>query len=409
MRKLHIARFGLLAALLLIAIQPVYGQAESATVVVPKGQTIKIAVVTDLTGPIAQFGKDISNAAELAVAQANEAGGIKGFQVEAIVEDDRCSPQDGTTVANKVVSDPQIVAVMGHICSGATIAASDLYEQARIPMMSPSATAANVTERGLDVMNRVAFRDDVQGVVDANYIYKVLKFTKIAVMHDNDAYGVGLAEVVQNTFIALGGEVVAFEGINVADQDFRPVLTPIAAKGPEAIFFGGYVQQAVLLVPQMKDVGMSDVVFFSDDGVYGQALIDGAGDAANGVYASFAETPKVDPERLTAFDTAYEKMFDVKPSDLGPFHYHAYDSTNMILAAIDKVAEVDADGNLVIDREALIKALRETKDFDGLTGVLTCDAKGDCGAGSIAVNEVEDGKWVAVELPPDLVTPTTAQ
>jgi branched-chain amino acid transport system substrate-binding protein len=405
MRKLHIARFGLLVALLLIAIQPVYGQAESPTVVVPKGGTIKIAIVTDLTNLIPQFGQDIANAGQLAVAQANEAGGIKGFQVEAIVEDDRCTAQDATTVANKVVSDPEIVAVMGHICSGATIAASDLYQEARIPMMSPSATAASVTERGLDVMNRVAFRDDVQGVVDANYIYKVLGFTKIAVLHDNDAYGLGLAEVVRDTFTALGGEVVDFEGINVADQDFRPVLTPIASEGPEAIFFGGYVQQAVLLVPQMKDVGMSDVVFFSDDGVYGQALIDGAGDAANGVYASFAETPRVDPERLAAFDTAYEEMFGVKPSDLGPFHYHAYDSTNMILAAIDKVAEVDADGNLVIDREALIKALRETANFDGLTGTLTCDAKGDCGAGSIAVNEVEDGAWVAVELPPDLVAP----
>jgi branched-chain amino acid transport system substrate-binding protein len=362
-------------------------------------------MVTDLTNLIPQFGQDIANAGQLAVAQANEAGGIQGFQVEALVEDDRCTAQDATTVANKVVSDPEIVAVMGHICSGATIAASDIYEQARIPMMSPSATAASVTERGVDVMNRVAFRDDVQGVVDANYIYKVLGFTKIAVLHDNDAYGLGLAEVVRDTFTALGGEVVDFEGINTADQDFRPVLTPIAAEGPEALFFGGYVQQAVLLVPQMKDVGMSDVVFFSDDGVYGQALIDGAGDAANGAYASFAETPKVDPERLAAFDTAYEDMFGVKPSDLGPFHYHAYDSTNMILAAIDKVAEVDADGNLVIDREALIKALRETADFDGLTGVLTCDSKGDCGAGSIAVNEVEDGAWVTVELPPDLVAP----
>jgi branched-chain amino acid transport system substrate-binding protein len=405
MRRVHIVHFGLLVALLLIAIQPAYGQAESAQVVVPKGGTIKIAIVTDLTGPIAQFGKDIANAGELAVAQANEAGGIKGFQIEAIVEDDRCSPQDATTVANKVVSDPEIVAVMGHICSGATVAASDLYEQARIPMMSPSATAASVTERGVDVVNRVAFRDDVQGVVDANYIYKVLGITKIAVLHDNDTYGLGLAEVVRDTFTALGGEVVDFEGIDVASQDYRPVLTPIASMEPGAIFFGGYVQQSVLLAPQMKDVGMSDVVFFSDDGTYGQAFIDGAGDAANGAYASFAETPPGNPERLAEFDAAYEKMFEVKPADLGPFHYHAYDSTNMILAAIDKVSEVDADGNLVIDREALIKALRETKNFDGLTGTLTCDAKGDCGAGSIAINQVEDGAWVPVELPPDLVAP----
>jgi branched-chain amino acid transport system substrate-binding protein len=402
MRNLKFLRFVLLIALLVIAVAPVYGQDEGV-VVVPAGESIRIAAATDLTGPIAEFGQDIANAVEVAVADVNEAGGIKGFQVEVQVEDDRCSGDDATTVANRVVSDPQVVAVVGHICSGATTAASDVYEEARIPMMSPSATAAGVTERGLEVMNRVAFRDDVQGVVDANYIYKVLGFTKIAVMHDNDTYGLGLAEVVRDSFEGLGGEVVAFEGINVDDQDFRPVLTPLTALEPEAIFFGGYVQQAVLLVPQMKDVGLGDVVFFSDDGVFGQAFIDGAGDAGEGVYASFAETPETDPERLEAFDTKYKEMFGIMPSDLGPFHYHAYDSAMMLMQAIDKVAEVDADGNLVIDREALIEAVRTTADYDGLTGMLTCDEKGDCGAGSIAINLVENGEWVPVEVPEDLV------
>jgi branched-chain amino acid transport system substrate-binding protein len=402
MRNLKFLRFVLLIALLVIAVGPVYGQ-EEGKVVIPPGESIKIAIATDLTNLIPEFGQDIANAAEVAMTEVNEAGGIKGFQVEWQVEDDRCTGDDATTVANRVASDPQVVAVVGHICSGATVAASDVYEEARIPMMSPSATAAGVTERGLDVMNRVAFRDDVQGVVDANYIYKVLGFTKIAILHDNDTYGLGLAEAVQASFEELGGEVVAFEGINVDDQDFRPVLTPLTALAPEAIFFGGYVQQAVLLVPQMKDVGLGDVVFFSDDGVYGQAMIDGAGDAAEGVYASFAETPETDPERLEAFDTKYEEMFGLMPSDLGPFHYHAYDSAMILLQAIDKVSEVDADGNLVIDREALIEAVRTTADYDGLTGMLTCDEKGDCGAGSIAINLVEDGEWVAVEVPEDLL------
>ncbi|MBI5957199.1 MAG: branched-chain amino acid ABC transporter substrate-binding protein [Chloroflexi bacterium] len=404
MRKSQILRFVVLIALLLVAINPVHGQEDEGKVVIPAGEKIKLAIATDLTGPIAQFGLDIANSGQLAVAQANEAGGIQGFEIEVTVEDDRCSGDDATTVANRVVSDPQIVAVMGHICSGATTAASDVYEEALIPMMSPSATAASVTERGLAVVNRVAFRDDVQGVVDAHYMYKVLGLRKIAVLHDNDTYGLGLAEKVRDVFVELGGEVVAFEGINVADQDFRPILTPLASQEPEAIFFGGYVQQAVLLVPQKADVGLEDVLFFSDDGVYGDALIEGAGEAAEGVYASFAETPETDPERLAAFDATYEEMFDAKPSDLGPFHYHAFDSTNMLLAAIDSVAVVDDAGNLVIDRAELVAAVRATAEFDGLTGLLSCDEKGDCGAGTIAINIVEDGAWVSVEVPEDLLT-----
>ncbi|MBN2305482.1 MAG: branched-chain amino acid ABC transporter substrate-binding protein, partial [Anaerolineae bacterium] len=295
---------------------------------------------------------------------------------------------------------PEIVAVVGHICSGSTIAGSEIYEEARIPMMSPSATNATVTERGLDVVNRVAFRDDVQGMVDANYMYKVLGITKIAIMHDNDSYGLGLAEVVQAEFERLGGEVVAFEGINVDDQDFRPVLTALVPAEPEAIFFGGYVQQAVLLVPQKADVGLEDVIFFTDDGVFGPAFIDGAGDAAEGVYASFAEPGQGSEEAIAAFYEKYDEMFG---ETTGPFHLHAYDSAKMIFNAIDAASEVDADGNLVIDREALIAALRGTADYEGLTGMLTCDEKGDCAAGSIAINLVEDGEWVQVELPEDLI------
>ena len=414
MHKFKSLRFVMLVAMLIVAVSPVYasntsplmskaGQSDAEQVVIPAGGSIKMAVVTDLTGPIAEFGLDIAQAAQVAVADMNEAGGIQGFPVELVIEDDACSGDQATSVANRIVSDLDVVAVMGHICSGATTAASDVYEDARLPMMSPSATAAGVTERGLDVMNRVAFRDDVQGVIDANYMYKVLGIRKIAVLHDNDTYGLGLAEVVRDTFTELGGEVVAFEGINVDDQDYRPVLTPLTADAPEAIFFGGYVQQAVLLVPQKNDVGLQDVIFFSDDGVYGDAFIEGAAESGEGAYASFAKTPETDPERREAFDETYEDMFDIAPADLGPFHYHTYDATNMLMAAIDAVAVVQDDGSLVIDREALIEAVRGTADFDGLTGMLTCDEKGDCGAGSIAINMVEDGEWVSVDVPDDLL------
>ncbi len=389
--------FLLVGALLVVGSLPVHAQ-DGGQVVVKPGEKIKIAVVTDLTNVIPEFGLDIAQAAQTAGVFLNEAGGIKGFEVEMFVEDDRCSGDDATTVANRVASDPKVVAVVGHICSGATISASNVYEEARIPMMSPSATAVEVTSRGLTVINRAAPLDSVQGVYDANYIYKVLGARKLAALHDNDTYGLGLARAVADEFARLGGEVVAFEGIDPEAQDYRPVLTPLVPLAPDVIFFGGYEQQAVLLIPQRNDVGLGDVIFFGPDGIKGEATIRGAGAAAEGVFASFP------PELVyEEFDAKYEELFGVKPSDLGPFHYHAADSAGMIFAAIDAVSEIDGEGNLVIDREALIETLRNTKEYEGLTGTLTCAENGDCGATIFAIYVVEDGQFVQVEVPEDLL------
>ncbi len=404
MRNFKSLRFVMLIALLVIAVSPAYAQDGGDVVVIPAGETIKLALVTDLTGPIAPMGLDILQAGEIAVMEFNEAGGVEGFEVELVVEDDRCSSDEGTTVASRVASNEEIVAVAGHSCSGPTIAASEIYEEARLPMMSPSATNATLTARGYDVVNRVAFSDGAQGEVDAHYMYKVLGVRQIGILHDNEAYGLGLAEVVERVFTELGGEVVAFAGINVEDQDYRPVLTPLVAAAPEAIFFGGYQEQAVLLVTQMADVGLQDVIFFSDDGVQAQAFIDGAGDLAEGVYASFAETPPGNVEANEAFDALYKELYGVSPDEQGPFHAHSYDSANMLLSAIAEVAEVDGDGNLVIDREALVEAVRNTEGYDGLTGMLSCDDKGECGAGRIVIFIVEDGAWVQVDVPEDLLT-----
>jgi branched-chain amino acid transport system substrate-binding protein len=386
----------LLIAMLLVAIAPAHGQEEAAQVVVAPGEKIHIVVETDLTGPLAEFGLDIAQGAQTAAALLNEAGGINGFEVEMTVEDDRCSGDDATTVANRVASDPTVVAVVGAICSGATVSASNVYEEARIVMVSPSATAAEVTSRGLTVINRVPPLDAIQGVVDARYIYHALGARKLALLHDNDTYGLGLDEVVRAEFELLGGEVVAFEGINIDDQDYRPVLTPFAALEPDVIFFGGYKQQAVLLIPQKNDVGLEDVIFFGADGIFGQSLIDDSGEASEGVFASFAPV-QVYPD----FDAKYKELFGTDPTVdfLGPYHYHAADSFGMIAAAIEQVSEVDDNGNLVIDREALIEAVRTTEGYEGLTGILTCAENGDCGPTDFHIYEVQDGVFVDVPIP----------
>ncbi|MCQ3931303.1 MAG: hypothetical protein DPW16_12675 [Chloroflexi bacterium] len=413
-------RFRFVAVLLalLVMVTPAYAnisntsksvqfQSDATQVVVPAGEPIKIGLATDLSNLLPQPGQDIANGARIAVLERNEADGIQGFQVELDVQDDRCVGEDATNVANLFASDPQVVAVVGHVCSGATSAAIDVYVQARIPSVSPSSTAAFLPEKGYDTFNRVAFSDAAQGTVDARYIYTVLGATTLAVVHDNSDYGKGLSEIVAAEFTALGG-TVANGGellvINPDEQDYRAVLTPLAAEPPAALFFGGYESQAALLITQMKEVGLADTIFFSDDGTYTQGYIDAAGEAANGSYASFVDTSSfANAEALEAFKTRYETELGVAPDDLGPFHAHAYDAANIIMNAIDSVATVDADGNLVINREELILAIRNTADYAGLTGTLSCNPEnGECGAGTIGVNLVEDGAWVAVDVPAEL-------
>jgi len=385
-----------------IAVAPVL-QAQEATegvVTIAEGETIQIGFSASLSGDvIPEAGIDMQNAVQLAVNQYNEAGGLEGFQVELLVEDDQCAPDQATAIANLFSTEPRLVAVVGHMCSGATIAASEIYEEARIPMMSPSATAGAVTDRGLTVVNRTAFSDAAQGIVDARFIFETLGVTQIAVLHDNSDYGKGLAEGVAAAFEELGGELVAeTQAINPEDQDFRAVLTPLADAEPELIFFGGYGNEAALLVTQMQEVGLEDTYFFAGDGVKVESFLELAGENAEEVYVSFGAPGEFDEEAAAEFDAMYEEAYGVAPDDLGPFHAQAYDAVNAILMAVESVAEV-ADGSLTIDREALIEAVRATADYQGLSGAINCNENGDCGAGLIQVFVVEDGEFVEEEVP----------
>ncbi|MBZ0308453.1 MAG: branched-chain amino acid ABC transporter substrate-binding protein, partial [Anaerolineae bacterium] len=305
---------------------------EASPTAIPEEKFIKIGLATDLTNVIPAPGLDIAQAGQLAVDEFNNSGGLLGYQIELVIEDDQCTGEGATSVANLFVSDPDLYAVVGHVCSGASIPASDIYEDARIPMVSPSSTAGAFTTRGLDVANRVAFNDNIQGVVAARFIYSELEARSIAVLHDNSSYGEGLATTVSDTFKDLGGEVIAFEVIDPEDQDYRPLLTVIAEQQPDLLYFGGYQNQAALIVQQMAEVGLEETIFFSDDGVYTQDFLDLAGESAEGTYVSFGA--QVGNETLnTRFDRAYEEAFGVRPDELGPYHAQAYDATNLILKA----------------------------------------------------------------------------
>lgn len=377
------------------AAAPAADSAEGKVIVAP-GQTIRIGGSFGLTGPIPDPGKDEHQSVQIAIEDMNAAGGVNGFMLELVAEDGACSGDQGTVVANKFAADPTIVAVSGGMCSGETFAMIPIFMEARIPFVSPSATNPDVTSPECDICNRVALSDALQGETDAAYALETLGVTKAAVMHDNSDYGKGVAETFQAAFAAGGGEVTAFEGVQVGDTDFRAALAKIGAGGPEVIFFGGYATEAGLIATQMKEsAGLEEAYFMSDDGTYMQQYLDAAGAAAEGTFASsFAGT--AESERNIEFVDKYVEKFGMHPSDLGPFHYQSYDTILVITEALKKVSEVDDAGNLVIDREALITAIRETDGIEGLTGTIVCNEVGDCGAGGIQIYEVIDGAFQQV-------------
>ncbi len=357
--------------------------------VIKPGQTVKIGMGAPMTGDNAAFGKDISDAAKLAIS---DAGKFQGFSFELVAEDDGGTAEGGATVANKLVSDPTVVAIAGHIFSGATASAIPIYEAAGIPMMSPSATNPALTTTGSKVFNRCVFTDAAQGKFAAAYLYNKLGIKKLAIMHDGQAYGQGLATVVQTEFTALGGTVVAFQAITPGESDYSAVLAGIASKAPAALFYGGYTAEGVVIVNQMKQAGLTGVIFFGDDGTFGQDFLDRTAANGEGAYSTSLIPPA--SAAKTAFDAAYLAAYGQPAGKLSPYSWTAYDSAAVLVKAIESVAALGGDGNLYIPRGALVAAVRATSGYQGLSGTITCSATGECSASGPVFNIDQGGKWV---------------
>ncbi len=357
--------------------------------VIKPGQTIKIGMGAPMTGDNAAFGQDISQGAKIAMT---DGGTFNGFSFELVAQDDGGTAEGGAAVANKLVSDPTVVAIEGHIFSGATKAAIPIYEKAGLPMMSPSATNPDLTKSGSKVFNRLVFTDAFQGKYAAEYLFNKLKVTDLAVMHDGQAYGQGLAQVVNDTFTTLGGKVVAFQAITPGESDYTAVLADIASKKPQAIFYGGYVAEAVVIVNELKQSGLQGVVFFGDDGTFGQDFLDRTGANGEGAYAT-SLIPASSPAK-DKFDAAYKAAYGTDPGKLSPYSWTAYDAGAVLIKAIKEVGVLGSDGSLYVPRGALVAAVRATKDYQGLAGVVTCDSTGECASSSPNFNIVKNGQWV---------------
>jgi branched-chain amino acid transport system substrate-binding protein len=366
---------------------------EWGVVVVEAGEAIRLGFVAGLSGAgIDVLGIDEQRGAELAVKDNPE---VLGFPVELQIEDGQCNAEGGQTVATKLVANPEIVGVVGHMCSSGCTPAADIYQQNNYSMVSPSCTAPSLTEPSQRKTSffRTAWNDSIQGPAAAGFVYDTLGVRKVATIHDGSPYAEQLVQEFSKAFEAAGGEIVATEAVNVGDTDMRPVLTRINASEPELIYWGGFVAEGAFLTAQRADVGMEDVIIMGADGIRANAYIEAASGAAEGSYASAASAEAAGPN-MEQFLADYAETYGEDP--IAPFHAHAYDAARLLMHAIEQVAQVDPEGNLHIGRKALNEALANTQDFPGLTGSLTCNEFGDCGVGNVAISQVQDGEWVEI-------------
>jgi branched-chain amino acid transport system substrate-binding protein len=370
-------------------------------VTVGPGEPIHLAYAMVISGPDSTLGIDSRTGLEVAIATK---GQVLGHDVQLTGEDDGCSAEGGQAAGTKLAADPSIVAVFGTSCSSAARVAVPLLSQAGFSIISASNTAPDLTREGDPNQHpgylRTAHNDEVQGAAAARFAFEEMGFTKAATIHDGSLYAQSLQEVFANTFKELGGEITTQEAVDPSATDFKSVLTSIAAGEPQFIYHPVFVQAGSLIIDQAKQVpGLETVALMGADGMFSPDVVEGAGDAIEGVFVSSPD--------LAAFSADYETTFLPKYKEISGeetpvsiFHAHAYDAANMVFAAIEKVAVQDADGTLHIPRQALRDALYATKDFKGLTGNLTCTPTGDCADPKIAVYEFHAGAF-----PPERIWP----
>ena len=343
----------------------------------PREKVVKIAVAIPLTGDTGAEGQGVKRAVIMAIEEANASHRFP-YKLAAAPFDDRADPKEAVNVANLIISDPRIVAVVGHYTSGCSIPAAKVYARAPIAMISPGATTPEVTTQQLSpdwIGPRVVFRDvptdDVQGAYAAEFALKRLGKRRIALVHDKTPYGQGLIEQFQKTFESLGGKIVSVDGISVGDRDFTALLTKIRGdeRKPEGIYFGGYYTEAGLMLLQMRQLGMKDpFIFISDDGAQSPVLYEVAGEAADGAYLTTVGVPVEELASARDFIAAYKKRWPGAGEDLKPFDHFAYEATNIVLAALQKAGSPD--------REKVLAAL-PTVRYKGIIGETVFDEKGD--------------------------------
>lgn len=338
-----------------------------------------------MTGDYAALGENMINGINLAVDQAVEAGELgEGVDLSVKDFDSQGDPAQAPPLANQAASDESIVAMVGPAFSGESQASGEIFEDAGLPFITPSATTPGLSENGWTYFFRTVGSDKDQGPVAAQFIAENLGATKVAIIDDSSDYGKPLADFVEQTLESeFDAEIVERQGVEAGQQDYSAAVGAVAQSGAEAIFFGGYYAEAGLIKKQLADAGAGDVPFVSDDGAFDGAYFDTAGkETSENSYVTYPgiDVTSADP----TFVEDYKAAFD---SDPGAFSIESYQNARLVIEALKSGA---------CDRDAIREFIA---NFNGeIAGKqISFGENGDIEAGPFTVYEAQDAEWVVAE------------
>ncbi|MBZ4374344.1 ABC transporter substrate-binding protein [Corallococcus sp. AS-1-6] len=359
------------------------GSATAAPPGPPPEGSILIGEVGSLTGSEATFGISARNGIDLALQEANAAGGVRGQKLVVRVYDSQGRPEEGAQAATRLIAQDRVVALLGEAASSVSMAMADKAQAAKVPMITPTSTSPEVTKKG-DYIFRVCFIDPFQGLVMAKFARENLKLDKVAVLTDNkSAFSVGLADVFNQKFKEFGGTIAGNESYSKGDTDFRAQLTSIKNLKPEAVFVPGYYTDVGIIARQAREVGLR-VPLLGGDGWDSDKLYELGGSALEGSYFSNHYSPDNPDPVVQNFLKKYKSAYGAVPDSVAVL---AYDAARLLVDAMKRAPDTSGP--------ALRDAIAATKDFPGVAGTINLDANRDAVKQAV-VMKVEGGKAVFV-------------
>jgi len=351
-------------------------------------KNIRIGVASPYTGNLAAYGDNIKAGVNLKLQEINDAGGINGQKVELVWGDDLCQPKDAGTVASKFAADKSIVAVIGHLCSSATLAAMPIYVRAGLPTLSPTSTNPTIGDVGMGWFFRNCYTDDFQGKYLALHVVpNLLGKHKVAIFYENNDYAIGLKDSFLEGAKSSGVTVTGTEAYMTGTTDFTPQLTKLLRDEPEAIFLCGYHPEGALIAGQSRKLGFTGPLFGAD-GIDNEDYIKIGGKAAENTYCTVPFLAASASPAGKDFAERYKKAYD---RDVDWMSANAYDCLG-ILAQV--IAKTGPDRKKIRDGLAALNS--KANGYEGITGLTFFDKKGDCSKPAF-VKMVKNGKFVAAQ------------
>jgi branched-chain amino acid transport system substrate-binding protein len=341
---------------------------------------ILLGEVGSLTGPEAAFGISTRDGIQLAIDEANAAGGVKGKKLAVRVYDDQSKPEDAASATTRLITQDHVKVILGEVASSNSLAMAPLAQAAKIPMISPSSTNKTVTEVG-DYIFRVCFIDPFQGFVMAKFARETLKMNKVAILKDvKAAYSVGLTEVFEKKFTEMGGKVVGVESYSKDDTDFRSQLTSIKKMKVEGLYIPGYYNNVGIIARQAKELGLK-VTMMGGDGWDSEKLFELGGEAIEGSYVSNHYSAEDPSPNVQNFIKKYSEKYNGVPDSLAAL---GYDAAQVAIDAMKRAPDLSGP--------ALRDAIAQTKGFAGVAGTITMDEHRDAVKPAVVL-QVKGGKF----------------